>query len=53
MSQEESEAERKESIISEDLEHITESEREDLIMDNDVLVDTLASEYEKDHLTEA
>ena len=37
--------------ISDSLEHITETEKEDLIMDNDMLVDSLESELEMQHLT--
>ena len=51
MSDEEELAEHKETIIDEELEHVTETEREDLIMDNDVLVDSLQNELEKHDLT--
>ena len=38
--------ELEERSISERLEHLTETEKEDLIMDNDMLVDSLENEME-------
>ena len=52
LSKEEERSEREERAISEDLEHITETEREDVIMDNDVLVESLEEELEMAHLTD-
>ena len=52
MTDEEAAKEKKDNLISEDLELITETEKEDLIMDNDVLVDMLENELDKDHLTD-
>ena len=52
MSNDEERAEREEVRVEEGLEHVTETEREDLIMDNDVLVDRLQEELEKHDLTQ-
>ena len=51
MSDAEERSERKEGRVEEGLEHVTETEREDLIMDNDMLVDSLENELEKHDLT--
>ena len=48
----EEKSEREDREISEDLEHITETEKEDIIMDNDVLVEELEEEMEMNHMTD-